>query len=77
MDLFRIYTTFPCAPSIIPTIAAITVHRILVLCDDGTGPGDDEGLTGVNLTGRTSVLIRAYGANLYMRNICDLHVATG
>jgi hypothetical protein len=42
----------------------------------GTGPGDDEVLTGVDVTGRTSVLIRVYGANLFMRNIYDLHVTT-
>jgi hypothetical protein len=45
-------------------------------CDDGTGPGDDEVLTGVNVTGRSSVLIRMYGANLFMRNIHDPHLTT-
>ena len=42
----------------------------------GVGPTDDEGLGAVNVTGRPSVLIRVYGANLFMRNIYDLHLTT-
>ena len=126
-DVGGIDNNSPCAPSIIPTIAANTEHRNLVLRDDdwyrvqlppgtteldmrvehgffsgdlnvmvigdnpadcagafgriiagsyGTGPGDDEVLSGVNVTGRSSVLIRVYGANLFMRNIYDLHLTT-
>jgi hypothetical protein len=61
----------------------VTIRRIapgafgrIIAGGFGTGPGDDEVLTGVDVTGRTSVLIRLYGTNLFMRNIYHLHVTT-
>ena len=115
----------PCSPSVIPTVAANTLHANLVLRDDdwfrvnlppgttlldvavnhrffsgdlhfmvigddpadcagafsrviaggfSTAAVDNEVLTSIDVAGRTSVLVRVFGANLFMRNIYDLTV---